>query len=274
MTTSLAEALRAGPLGLRHIPGATLGPYQVVAELGRGGFGAVFRARRLDAPGPDVALKVLLDLPGAAGSRARRFEREAALARELRHPGIVPVVDAGERDGVRFIAFELVLGTTLDRAAEGAPVERVLDLVVETARAVGHAHAQGVVHRDLKPANVLVRAADGRALVTDFGLARDLALDSSLTNTGALLGTPAYMAPEQLMGKPPAPTMDVFALGALLHEALTGETPFMRENLALRLGAIVAGDVAPPSASRAGVSPAVDAVVRRALDADPTARFP
>ncbi|MCO5170692.1 MAG: serine/threonine protein kinase [Planctomycetes bacterium] len=273
MTTSLAEAMRAGPLGLRRIPGATLGPYEVVSELGRGGFGAVFRARRRDAPGaPEVALKVLLDAGGA--TRARRFEREAALARELRHPGIVPVLDAGERDGLLFIVFELVEGTTLDRAAEGAPVDRVLALVLEVAHAVAHAHARGVVHRDLKPANVLVRARDGRALVTDFGLARDLALDSSLTNTGALLGTPAYMAPEQLTGGPPAPTMDVFALGALLHEALTGETPFLRENLALRFGAIAAGDLAPPSAARAGVSTAVDAVVRRALALQPAERFP
>ncbi|MBX3469599.1 MAG: serine/threonine protein kinase [Planctomycetes bacterium] len=273
-STSLAAALRAGPLGVRRIPGSTLGPYEVVSEIGRGGFGVVLRARRRDQPDVDVALKVLLDGAQATAARERRFEREAELSRALRHPGIVPVRDAGRLDGVAFIAFEFVEGTTLSSIFEDAPLARRLDLLTKVARAVGYAHARGVVHRDLKPANVLVRASDGRPLVADFGLARDTALDSSLTRTGAMLGTPAYMAPEQVAAKPPSPATDVFALGVMLFEALTGDLPFRAENVAMRYAAILTGRHDAPSRRAPGAPPALDAVVRRAIAARPEDRYP
>ncbi|MCO5169752.1 MAG: serine/threonine protein kinase [Planctomycetes bacterium] len=272
--SSLAAALRAGPLGARRIPGSTLGPYVVVSEVGRGGFGVVLRARRRDQPGVDVALKVLLDGAEAGAARERRFEREAELSRALRHPGIVPVRDAGRLDGLAFIAFEFVEGTTLSSVLEDAPLARRLDLLVKVARAVAYAHARGVVHRDLKPANVLVRAADGRPLVADFGLARDTALDSSLTRTGAMLGTPAYMAPEQVSAKPPSPATDVFALGVMLYEALTGDLPFRGDNVAMRYAAILTGRLEAPSERAPDAPRALDAVVRRALAARPEDRYP
>ncbi|MCW8140947.1 MAG: serine/threonine protein kinase [Planctomycetota bacterium] len=223
---TLARALAAGPLGRHRIPGSTIGPFMVEAELGRGAFGLVVRARPR-AGGPPVAVKALSAGAEASASQRRRFEREGVLGEAIVHPNVVPVLDAGEEEGLLWIALELVEGGTLrDVLATAPPPDEVVRLLRGVADGLAAAHARGVIHRDLKPENVLVRARDGQPLLTDFGLARDLEARSSLTRTGALVGTPAYMAPEQIKGKPASMATDVFALGAMLYEGLAGKPPF------------------------------------------------
>ncbi len=270
---TLARVLAMGPVGAHRIPGSTLGPYVIEAELGRGAFGIVARARPR-AGGAPVAIKALLAGADATVSQRRRFEREALLGEAIAHDHVVKVVDAGEEQGLLWIAMELVEGRTLKQVFdEGRPaVAEAVRLVREVAAGLAAAHARGVVHRDLKPENVLVRASDGRALLTDFGLARELDLRSSLTRTGALLGTPAYMAPEQIKGKPATMATDVFALGAILYQGLAGRSPFSGQ-LAVRYAEILGKPPAPPSQEAPGVSPALDAVVLRALAAKPEERF-
>jgi predicted Ser/Thr protein kinase len=269
---SLADALRRGPLGAGRLAGALLGAYRIEGEIARGGMGMVLRAVHQPS-GTPVALKVL-HMGACAKLRDRkRFIREATLARALRHPGIVSVLDAGEVEGLLYIAYELIEGGTLGEAFERrGPRERV-ELLLGVARGLAAAHSLGIVHRDVKPGNVLVNASDGRPLLTDFGLARDLGFESDLTKTGSLLGTPAYMAPEQIRGKKATPATDVFALGVLLYEALTGERPFCAENLALQYTAM-AQRPAAPSSLEPEADAAIDDVCFRALAVDPQDRYP
>ncbi|MCO5167566.1 MAG: protein kinase [Planctomycetes bacterium] len=269
----LARVLAAGPIGRHRLPGSTIGPYVVEAELGRGAFGLVVRARPR-AGGPPVAVKVLSAGADASANQRRRFEREGVLGEAIVHPNVVPVLDAGEEEGLLWIALELVEGRTLREVLEEAPPpDEVVRLLRAVADGVAAAHARGVIHRDLKPDNVLVRARDGAPLLTDFGLARDLEARSSLTKTGALVGTPAYMAPEQIKGKPASMATDVFALGAMLYEGLAGKAPFS-SHLPLRYAELLGKPPPPPSSVRPGAPPALDGVVMRALAVRPEDRPP
>ncbi|MCO5167020.1 MAG: serine/threonine protein kinase [Planctomycetes bacterium] len=254
---------------MRPGAGAAVGPYVIEAAVASGGMGAVYRARRRD-DGAVVALK-LMGSDGAGPERARRFEREAELAARLRHPGIVRVHGAGVTGGQRYIAMDLIDGEPLSRLVGRLAPREAARLVAEVARAVEYAHAHGVIHRDLKPDNVLVRRDDGRPVVTDFGLAREVD-GAALTRTGALVGTPTYMAPEQVRGEPATPATDVHALGVLLHEAITGRPPFERGELAALLVAIADEAPVAPGRLAAGVDPALDAAVLAALRKTASAR--
>ncbi len=203
--------------------------YEVLGELGRGGMGVVYRARqtRLDRV---VALKMIRAGEEAGAEELARFRTEAALQARLQHPNIVQIFEVGETDGGPYFVLEFVDGTGLDKQIAGKPQPpRAAALLVETlARAVQHAHEKGLVHRDLKPSNILITAA-GTPKVGDFGLAKRLEGDAGHTRTGAVVGTPSYMAPEQAWGRPKAigPATDVYALGAILYELLTGRPPFL-----------------------------------------------
>ncbi len=218
--------LAPGRRAPRLTPGGRLGPFGLEAELGRGGMGAVWRAVDL-ATGRRVALKVVLELGQGDAVARERFVREGELAARLLHPNVVRVFAAGQTDDLPWLACELVPGArSLTAAARALPRDEQVRLVRDAARALGAAHALGIVHRDVKPDNILV-GDDGRARVTDFGLA--LAHDvQRLTRTGAVMGTPPYMAPEQFDGDRGAqgPHTDVWALGVILHELLCGERPF------------------------------------------------
>ncbi|MGE0710246.1 MAG: protein kinase [Planctomycetota bacterium] len=247
--------------------GGRIGRFEMQGELGRGAFGAVFLARdpRRERP---VALKLLVvDDPRAKA----RFQREVEAAARLRHPNLVEVLEHGEHGGRPFLVMDYVRGETLAEVAlreRGISVTRAVELVRDAARGVAHAHAHGVLHRDLKPENVLIDSA-GQPRVLDFGLAYLEAADR-LSRTGAALGTPAYMAPEQGVGKPPTPRSDVYGLGATLYYALTRESPYEGE-----LNPLLAAhrlDAPPPSARNPEVPPALDAIVARALARDPAAR--
>jgi hypothetical protein len=247
-----------------------VGPYVVESELARGGMGAVYRARRRH-DGALVALKVLDAGPAVTSTQQERFKREGEVAARLAHPGIVRVHDAGAVSWLCYLAMDLIDGAPLGDLAGRVPPLEAARLLAQVARAVEHAHAHGVVHRDLKPSNVLVRKDDGRALVTDFGIAREQG-SSALTKTGALVGTPTYFSPEQADGRPATAKSDVHALGAILYELLTGAPPFDRDDLPSLLVAITRERPAPPSALAPAVPRSLDRVCLAALAKSPDAR--
>jgi hypothetical protein len=263
-----APAPSPGTLG----PGATLAGHEILGELGRGGMGTVYLARhpRLDRP---VALKVQR---GGQG-RGERFRREARAAARLQHPNVVAVFDAGEEDGLAWLAMEFVQGLSLDQivSARGPyPAAEAVALGLTLARALAYVHEQGVLHRDLKPDNVLLDAGDVPR-VTDFGLVRLLDEESGLTQTGSLLGTPGYMSPEQAGGRPDAVDVrtDVYGLGATLFALLTGRPPFQGQSIMELMAQIVDG-VPPRPSSLAPVPRAVDDVILRCLEKEPADRYP
>jgi serine/threonine-protein kinase len=247
--------------------------FELRGELGRGATAVVFRALER-ATGREVALKVA---EGALDAkRQARFEREGELTARLEHPGIVTVHAAGQVGGRPWIAYEMVTGAgTLGAAMLGADLRRRVELLRDVARALGHAHALGVVHRDVKPDNVLVDEA-GRVRVADFGLAGAVNLER-LTQTGAMIGTPSYMAPEQYEGRREeiGPATDVWALGVMLYEALSGELPFQGTSL-LALGAeITEARPTPPSKVAENTVPVgLETLALRCLQADARERPP
>jgi len=238
------------------------GRYRILEELARGSYGVVYRAEDLEL-GREVALKALRH-PEAGPVTRERFLREARTAAVLRHPNIVKVFAAGEHEGVPFYVMELLEGPP---PRGPLPPPEACRLVARVARAVAHAHARGVVHRDLKPANILFRG--GEPVLTDFGTAR-AGGDVRMTETGDLLGTPAYMAPEQLQGRirEVGPAADVYALGTILYELLAGRLPFEAGTF-LELSAQVLND---PPPGLPGFDPALEALVRRCLSRDPARR--
>lgn len=204
--------------------------YHLLAELGRGGMGVVYKARhkKLDRT---VALKMILGGQFASEEEVRRFELEAESAARLDHPGIVPIYEIGQSNGNHFFSMKLIEGQSLaDRLDDYQPDPRKsVELMIEIARAVHHAHERGVLHRDLKPANILVDE-NGRALITDLGLAKQLDDQSGLTRTGLVMGSPGFMSPEQAAGKTDLTTgVDVYALGAILYWLIAGRPPFKGE---------------------------------------------
>ncbi|MCO5166290.1 MAG: serine/threonine protein kinase [Planctomycetes bacterium] len=258
-------------------PGAggrsVVGDYELLGALGQGAMGVVHRARHLPTGGV-VALKLIRGA-GPELVREERFRREAEVARALDHPGIVRVLDAGEAGGVPFIAFELVQGArTLREVLPERPREQRVALVRDVARAIGTAHARGVVHRDLKPENVLVDLG-GTPRVADFGLATARGL-TRLTNTGIVVGTPLYMAPEQYAGDRAriGPPTDVWALGVMLHEALLDAAPFPADSNLFEMAVRVREPVSPPRALDPTVPEAISGACARALETDPARRFP
>ena len=205
-----------------------LGDYELLEEVGRGGQGVVFRARQKSL-NRTVALKVISLGQWASKAHLKRFRLEAEAAARLEHPGIVPIHEVGERDGSCYFSMKFVEGGQLDEVArrEPMPIRRAAELIAKVARTVHYAHEHGILHRDIKPGNILLDAK-GEPHLTDFGLARLVESESSVTQTLDVLGTPSYMAPEQAVGNNAAVSSvtDVYGLGAVLYQLLTGQPPF------------------------------------------------
>jgi serine/threonine protein kinase len=253
---------------------ARLGGYRVVRELGHGGMGYVFEAED-ERLGRRVAIKVLApDLAHRPGVAAR-FLREARAAAAVEHDNVVPILHVGEDAGVPYMVMPLLRGESLaDRLKRGGtvPVAEVVRVGRDAAAGLAAAHARGLVHRDIKPANVWLDAADGRARVLDFGLARLGDGADALTEAGALLGTPAYMAPEQVDGLPATPRSDLFSLGALLYECVTGRRAFTGPTVTAVLKSVGTHEPTPPAQVDPRVPPALSALIVRLLAKDPAAR--
>ena len=263
-------------------PGAIIGHYEILAELGRGGMGVLYRARDQKL-GRVVALK----RPYAPGVVQRqRFEREARAAAQLAHPHIVPIFEVLEEDGVPWIAMELVEGRSLRSLldlGEPLPLAEILRHAEGLAGALQAAHARGILHRDVNPKNIMI-TPEGRALLTDFGLARvnrDSSADTDTTDTqegdvtraGSVLGTPGYMSPEQALGRPADPRSDLFCLGAVLYEMCTRTRAFSASDTGSALDAVLHRD--PPSVAlcRKDCPPELERIVRKLLSKDAADRY-
>src|SRR4051812_49136798 len=248
--------------------------YELEELVGTGGMSSVFRAhdRLLDRK---VALKILHEQYTADEDYVERFRREARSVAALSHPNIVTVIDRGEHEERQFIVFEYVDGENLKRLIQRrgpAPVSTALELAMQIARGLSFAHQQGLVHRDVKPQNILLNG-DGQAKVTDFGIARSLDVQHGMTQTGTVLGTSDYIAPEQAQGQRVDEHSDVYSLGVVLYEMLTTEVPFPGENfVAVAMRHI---NEEPPSIrdKRPDVSPRLEAAVQRAMAKRPADRF-
>jgi len=269
--------------------GTRLGPYEIVAPLGSGGMGEVYRAHdaRLRR---DVAIKVLPGKFAADPERLRRLQQEAQAAGALNHPNILTIYDIGTHDGIPYIVSELLEGRTLRALLQSGPVPpgRALGFALQVAHGLDAAQARGIVHRDLKPENLFV-THDGRMKILDFGLAKlreetpVAARDEEITSLptqhqgtapGVVLGTLGYMSPEQVRGQPTDGRSDVFSFGAILYEMLTGARAFQRDTPADTISAILTKEPQEgPPAAGSGIPPAMDRLLRHCLEKDPARRF-
>ena len=267
-------------------PGTTLGPYTVTAKIGEGGMGEVWQARdtKLDR---DVALEVLPEAFTSDPDRLARFEREAKVLASLNHPNIGSIYGLEEAEGVRALVLELVGGRTLaDRIKQGPiPIDEALPIAKQIAEALEAAHERGVIHRDLKPANINVKD-DGTVKVLDFGLAKafqpdasgsnlsqspTISLTAAATQMGMVIGTVAYMSPEQASGKAVDKRADVWAFGVVLYEMLTGTRPFVGDDVSKTLAHVIAIDPDWSTLPK-GLSPVLESFLRGCLEKDPRER--
>jgi tetratricopeptide (TPR) repeat protein len=250
--------------------------YEILGEIGRGGMGVVFRARQLK-PRRLVALKMILDGRFASEQDLLRFQNEAEVIAALEHPNIVPILEVGQHEGLHYFSMPLLTGGSL-AAAQPRPSDdpRVaVRLVAEVAAAVHHAHERGILHRDLKPANILLDD-EGRPHITDFGLAKRVLDGRGLTESGAIMGSPGYMSPEQASGNPASVTTssDNYGLGAILYALLTGQAPFEGSSVHEAIARLQEEPPAPPSKLNPAIPRPLDQICLMCLEKDPALRYP
>ena len=247
--------------------------YALEGILGRGGMGVVYRATQLGL-NRTVALKMILAGEFASSQHVERFRGECRAMAQLRHPNIVQVFEVGEHDGLPYFSLEYCPGGTLDQLAHKEPLapRHAAELVEPLARAMFAAHSAGIVHRDLKPANVLLDA-DGVPKVTDFGLAQNIAAIGELTGTGAVLGTPSFMAPEQARGEPATAAADQYGLGATLYDLLTGRPPFRGSSVVDTLEQVRTREPVPPAQLQPGCPRDLETICLKAMSKDAAKRY-
>lgn len=252
------------------------GKYELLGEIGRGGMGVVFKARQKDLD-RTVALKMIQASHLASREQVRRFLAEARAAARLQHPHIVRIFEAGQLHDQHYFAMEYVAGASLaERLKEGPlPADDAARCVSAVAQAVDHLHRQGIVHRDLKPSNILLDG-NGRPYVTDFGLAKMFGPDSATTHSGAIMGTPSYMSPEQAAGKTSqvGPLSDVYSLGGILYELLTGRPAFREDTPLDTLVQVLEAEPPPPRRLNPAIPRALESICLRCLERSPEQRYP
>lgn len=270
-TVGLSEAVLVSP----DLP-REFGDFQLIEELGRGGMGVVYLARQrsLDR---EVGLKMILQGDLASAADQARFRSEAESAARLDHPHIVPVYEVGDRDGQPYFVMKYVAGATLaERLAEGPmPPREAAALLAPICDAIHFAHSRGVLHRDLKPSNILIDR-EGRPHVTDFGLAKRVTGDSQITRSGAILGTPCYMAPEQAAGNRGqlGPASDVYSLGTILYQMLTGRPPFQAATAVDTVLLVLEQDPLPPRLLNPRADRDLEMIALKCLQKLPALRYP
>jgi len=251
------------------------GDYELLNEVARGGMGVVYRARQI-ALDRQVALKMILQGGLASEEDVLRFRQESEAAARLDHPGIVPIHEVGCIDGQHFFTMGFIEGESLQQRVQRGPLapRAAAELVQRLAEAVGYAHRQGVVHRDLKPANVLLDR-QGEPRVTDFGLARNVDKETGLTQSGAIMGTPSYMPPEQASGLSSrvGPSADIYSLGAVLYCLLTGRPPFQSANPLETLRQVIEGEPVPPRHLNPAIDADLEAICLKCLEKRPDDRY-
>jgi WD40 repeat protein/tRNA A-37 threonylcarbamoyl transferase component Bud32 len=252
------------------------GDYELIKELGRGGMGIVFKARQISLNRP-VAIKMIRTAALASEDELRRFQNEAEAIALLDHPHIVPILEVGSHEGQRYFSMKLISGSSLDKVLSDYTnnPKSAARLVKTAAEAVHHAHQRGILHRDLKPANILLDE-HGEPYVTDFGLAKRVQGDSEMTFSGAIVGTPAYMAPEQASGRRGAVTTasDVYGLGAILYALLTGRAPFGGDSIDDTLEQVRSAAPALPSKINPVVPRDLEVICLKCVEKDPAERYP
>lgn len=271
----LSHEQPAGTSSLSRLP-RPFGPYVLEKELGRGGMGVVYLARH-QTLNSHFALKMIRTSEFASDEEVRRFFQEARAASRLRHPHIVSVHDAGEQDGLPYLVMRYIGGETLlQRLRQQRPsTEESVLLLMVIAQTVEYLHGEGIIHRDLKPANILIDDHDVPHL-TDFGLAKVFSGDAQRTATGTVIGTPAYMAPEQAWGTPDdvSPASDIYSLGAILYELLTGRPPFPETNPLDQLLRLRETDPVLPRKLNSTIPPELEQICLRCLEKKPEHRYP
>lgn len=249
------------------------GDYELIEEIARGGMGVVYKAKQISLS-RIIALKMILSGQLAGDDEVQRFQLEAESAANLDHPGIVPIYDIGEHQGQHYFTMKMIDGQTLTELSPRLRNDygRIVELVAKIADAIHHAHQRGILHRDLKPGNVLVEA-DDQPLVTDFGLARKMEANQELTQTGAVIGTPGFMSPEQAAGKGVTTATDIYSLGAILYELLCGQPPHAKESVLDTLMSVISD---PPKRLReyeAEVPADLELIVLKCLEKAPEKRY-
>jgi tRNA A-37 threonylcarbamoyl transferase component Bud32 len=261
------------------MPGTRLGyfgDYELLAEIARGGMGVVYKARQSSLK-RIVAVKMIRSGQLASEVEVRRFQSEAEAAAQLQHPNIVAIHEIGEHQGQQYFSMDFVEGKNLAQIANNKPVavRSAAEWLMAIAGAVQFAHQRGVLHRDLKPQNIMVDTA-GRPRVMDFGLAKTLGADTSLTNTGMIMGSPSYMSPEQALGRNDllGPASDVYSLGAILFELLTGRPPFRGKSAVDTMSQVVNDEPPPPRSLNAEAPVDLESICQKCLEKDPVRRYP
>jgi serine/threonine protein kinase len=268
--TEATRLLRSAP------PEGLFGDYELLAEVARGGMGVVYRARQVTL-NRTVALKMILAGKLADPDDVARFRTEAEAAARLSHPNIVAIHDVGDLEGQHFFSMEFIEGTSLARRLANGPLpgRDAARYVAKIARAVHYAHRQGILHRDLKPSNIMLDGAD-EPHITDFGLAKRLdSRDSGQTRTGAVLGTPSYMAPEQAQGRirELGPACDIYSLGAILYELLTGRPPFRAETPVDTVMQVIHNEPVPVTLLNPNAAKDLETICHKCLEKDPALRY-
>ena len=274
---TIAVASSGAPQQARRAMGRVryFGDYEINQEIDRGGMGVVYKARQVSLNRP-VALKMILDGQLANEADVKRFHAEAEAAANLDHPGIVPIYEVGQHDGQHYFSMGFVEGQSLaHRLADGPlPPRKAAGLIRRVCEAIEYAHHRGVIHRDLKPANILLDR-DGNPRVTDFGLAKKLESDSSLTGSGQIMGTPSYMPPEQARGNRHeiGPAADVYGLGATLYRMVTGTPPFQAATASETVLHVLMDDPVPPRRLNPSIPADLETICLKCLEKEPSRRY-
>jgi serine/threonine-protein kinase len=275
---TLAEPLMvidAPDAPIAESPGSYFGKFELLVELGRGGFGVVYKARQKDL-GRVVALKMILNSQLSSADAVRRFHDEARTAAGVQHPNITAVYEAGQVLGQPYFAMQYINGASLAQRLRGGalPFETAARVVAAVARAVDHLHNHGIIHRDLKPANILLDE-EGQPYVTDFGLVKLLAGETHQTTSGAIVGTPSYMAPEQAAGQLTrvGPLSDVYSIGAILYECLTGRPPFSAATQLETLVQVLESEPIRPRTLDPKIPRDLESICLRAMEKAPERRY-
>ena len=255
--------------------GQSFGNYELIEKIGEGGMGVVYKARQRSL-NRVVALKFILSGSRASGAEIKRFRSEATAAATLQHPNIVAIHEVGEHDGRHYFSMDYIEGKSLAEVIRGTPLaaERAASCVKTIAEAIHHAHQRGILHRDLKPANILLDASD-QPRITDFGLAKHIQMDSGITVSGHVIGTPSYMPPEQALGKrlDIGPAVDVYSLGAILYDLLTGRPPFRADTPVDTLRQVVEAEPAAPQSLNPKVPFDLQTICLKCLAKEPGQRY-